>query len=78
MPDNRSSKKEEDNNFYVCLTDALRKKFDADFTAFVSEKKKLIHLSLNKPVFQYSCYKRIITFIRKYWEGRTFFLYHIF
>ena len=61
------------NNFCICLTDALSKRFNIEVIVFVSKKKKHIHLSLNKPLFEYRNYKSIITFIRKYFEERRLF-----
>ena len=54
------------NSFCVSLTDALHSKFSIDVNAFVSKKKEIIHLSLQKPLIKYSLYMQIITFIRKY------------
>ena len=41
------------DNFYVSLTDALSKKFNIDVVIFVSKKKKHVHLSFDKPLFEY-------------------------
>lgn len=61
------------NNFCVCLTDALSKRFKIDVIIFVSKKKKHVRLSLKKPLFEYSNYKSFKTFIRKYFEERIMF-----
>ena len=61
------------NNFCTCLTHALCKRFKIDAIVFVSKKKKHIHLSLDKPLFEHRNYKLIITFIRKYFEERRLF-----
>ena len=53
------------NSFCVCLSEALQSKFDIDVNIFVLKKKKIIHLSLQKPLIQYPFYKRVITFIRE-------------
>ena len=61
------------NSFCVCLSEALQSKFDIDENVFVLKKtKKIIHLLLQKPLIQYLFYKRIITFIRKYWEEKKY------
>ena len=63
----QKKKKKEMNSFCVCLSEALQSKFDIDANIFVlKKKKKIIHLSLQKPLIQYPFYKRTITFIRKY------------
>ena len=71
--DRLKKKKKEMNNFCICFTDALSKRFNIDAIVFVSKKKKDIRLSLNKPLFEYRNYKSIITFIRNYFEERRFF-----
>ena len=66
-------KKKELNCFCECLTDALCSKFDIGANFFVSKKKKkIIHISLKKPLIHYPFYKEIISFIRKYWEERKY------
>ena len=59
------------NNFCLCLTEVLSKRFKID--AMFQKKKKHVHLSLNKPLFEYRNYKPKITFIRKYFEERRYF-----
>ena len=61
-----SQKKKKMNTFCISLRDALSKKFTIDVVTFVSKKKKHIHLSLDKPLFEYRNYESILTFIRKY------------
>ena len=48
-----------------CLIDALQSKFNIDPHVFVSKKKKIVHLSLGKPLINYSNFKSIIRFIKK-------------
>ena len=61
------------NDFCLCLTEALSKRFKIDAIVFVSKKKKHVHLSLNKPLFQYHDYNLVTTFIRKYFEETRYF-----
>ena len=61
------------NHFSLSLTDALSKRFNVDAIVFVSIKKKHIHLSLTKTLFEYHNHKSIITFIRKYFQERRIF-----
>ena len=61
------------NNFCICLTDALSKKFNLEALFLFQKKKKHIHLLLDKPLFEYHNYKSILIFIRKYFEERRFF-----
>ena len=61
------------NSFCECLTEALCLKFNIDANFFVSKKKKIILMSIRKPLIHYSFYKEIISFIRKYWEDRKDF-----
>ena len=55
------------------MTDALCSEFDIDANVFVSKKKKIVHLSLYRPLISYSYFKDIIRFIRKYWKDRKRF-----
>lgn len=61
------------NNFCRGLTDALCSEFDIDMDVFVSKKKKIVHLSLYKPLISYSYFKDIIRFIQTYWKERKHF-----
>ena len=61
------------NGFCTNLTERLINRFKIDATVFVSKKKKHIHLSLKKPLFEHRNYKQIIRFIRKYSEDRIMF-----
>ena len=69
------------NNFCENLGDSLREKFKIEVEVFVSNKKKLVHMSLRKPPISYKFLNRIINFVRKYWNMRKrfypgyFFLY---
>ena len=59
-------------NFCRSLTDAIRIEFNINANVFVSKKKKIVHLSLHKPLIYYPYFKKIISFIRKYWEDRKY------
>ena len=61
------------NSFCRSLTDPIQCEFNIDAKVFVSKKKKIVHLSLRKPLIYYSYFKKIISFIRKYWEDRKYF-----
>ena len=61
------------NSFCVLLADAIRNKFKRDAIVFVSQKKKNIHLSLRKPLYEYSDLRRVVSFIKKYFEDRNMF-----
>ena len=69
----RPKKKKRTNHFCLSLTDTLSKRFNIDAIVFVSIKKKHIHLSLTKPLFEYHNHNSIITFIRKYFQERRIF-----
>lgn len=61
------------NSFCIFLTDAIREKSNIDAIAFASQKKKHVHLSLKKPLYEYPDTRRIVSFIRKYFEDRSMF-----
>ena len=61
------------NTFCVLLTDAIHNKFNVDAKVFVSQKKKHIHLSLKKPLYECPDHRRIVSFIKKYFEDRVTF-----
>ena len=61
------------NSFCRSLTDAIQLEFNINANAFVSGKKKIVHLSLDKPLIYYPFFKQIIRFIRKYSENRKYF-----
>ena len=52
------------NNFCESLGDSLREKFKIEVEVFVSNKKKLVHMSLRKPPISYKFLNRIINFVR--------------
>ena len=61
------------NSFCRSLTDAIQLEFNINANVFVSGKKKIVHLSLHKPLIYYPFFKQIIRFIRKYSESRKYF-----
>ena len=48
----------------------MAEKFGIEFDVFVSKKKKLVHLSLEKPLTSYEFFKDMIEQIRCYWIKR--------
>ena len=60
------------NSFYRCLRQALIEKFNIEVDIYVSKKKKLVHLSLTKPLISYENVKAINNFIRIYWNERKY------
>ena len=62
------------NDFCKALTDFLRLEFEIEVEVFLSEKKKIVHMSLMKPLVSYSFFKDIIRFVRRFW-GRRLQLY---
>ena len=71
-PDKKKQKRKM-NSFCRFLTDAIQFEFHVNAHIFVSKKKKIVHLSLHKPLIYYPYFKKIVTFIRKYWENRKYF-----
>ena len=69
------------NNFCTNLEDSLREEFEIEVEVFISKKKKLVHMSLVKPLISYNFFKDIINIIRDYWNKKQrfypgyFFLY---
>ena len=61
------------NSLCILLTEAISNKFSVDAIVFIPKKKKHIHLSLKKPLYEYSNHRHIITFIRKHFEERIMF-----
>ena len=61
------------NSFCRSLTDAIQLEFNINANVFASRKKKIVHLSLHKPLIYYPFFKQIIRFIRKYSESRKYF-----
>ena len=47
------------NSFWQCLREALIEKFNIYLDIYVSKKKKLVHLSLMKPLISYENVKVI-------------------
>ena len=64
------------NSLCTLLAEVISNKFNIDAIVFISKKKKHIHLSLKKPLYEYSNHNHIITFIRKYFEERIMFCEH--
>ena len=60
------------NNFCKSLAYSIRDEFEIEVDDFVSKKKKLVHMSLAKPLQAYKFFKDIISFIRNYWNSRKF------
>ena len=60
------------NNFCRSLTDAIRFEFNINVNVFVSKKKKIVHVSLHKPLIYYPYFKKIRSFIMKYLEDRKY------
>ena len=62
------------NSFCRCLRQALIEKFNIDVDIYVSKKKKkLVYLSLMKPLMSYENVKAINNFIRTYWNQQKYF-----
>ena len=55
------------NNFCHALTDSLRKKFESEVGVFVSKQKKIVNMSLMKPLVSYKFFNEIIQFIKNFW-----------
>ena len=58
------------NNFCKALTDSLRSEFEIEVEVYVSKKKKMVHMSLIKPLVLSSFFKDIIRFVRRFWGRR--------
>ena len=58
------------NNFCQALTDSLRSEFGIEVEFFISKKKKIVHMSLMKPLISYKFFNDIIKFVRTYWSRR--------
>ena len=61
------------NNFCRQLRLSLSQRFNIDVDVYVSKKKKLVHMSLVKPLFSYCFFKEIIDFVKCYQQKRKFF-----
>ena len=55
------------NNFCRHLRESLSERYNIEVDAFVSKKKKLVHMSLVKPLLTYNFFEEMIVFIRNYW-----------
>ena len=62
------------NNFCMSLTEALAERFNIDVVILVSKKKKHVHLSLKKPLFEFHSFEQIISFIKNSFEKKRMFL----
>ena len=61
------------DNFCQVLADSLREEFEIEVDAFVSKKKKFVHMSLMKALVSYKFLNEIIKFIKKYYYRREKF-----
>ena len=61
------------NNFCHALTDSLRKKFESEVGVFVSKQKKIVNMSLMKPLVSYKFFNEIIQFIKIFWYHKQKF-----
>ena len=61
------------NNFCQVLTDSLKTKFKIEVTVFILKKKKIVHMSLVKPLISYEFFDDIIKLIKKVWNRRQKF-----
>ena len=58
------------NTFRMSLTEALAERFNIDVVILVSKKKKHVHLSLKKPLFEFRSFEQIISFIKNSFEKK--------
>ena len=61
------------NRFCVNLDEFLQREIKIEARAYVSKKKNLVHLSLNRPLLSYNFFDEIIRHIRYYWNRRKYF-----
>ena len=61
------------NSFCENFGGSLCQEFEIEVKVFVSKKKKLVHMSLVKPLIFYKFFNDIIKFIRKYLNMRKRF-----
>lgn len=66
----RQTEEKETNSLCINLGQYLTGEFGIEVDVFVS-KKKLVHLSLEKPLISYDFFKEMIEQIRRYWNKRT-------
>ena len=59
--------------FGCYLKDALSKKFSFDCDAFVSRKKKHVHIAFKISISEYESFDRLVDFISNEWEKRKIF-----
>ena len=59
------------NSFCVNLDEFLQREIKIE--AYVSKKKNLVHLSLNRPLLSYNFFDEIIRHIRYHWNRRKYF-----
>ena len=59
--------------FGCYLKDALSKKFSFDSDAFVSRKKKHVHIAFKISISEYESFDRLVDFISNEWEKRKIF-----
>lgn len=61
------------NSFCINLEEFLQREFKIEARVYVSKSKKLVHLSLNRPLLSYNFFDEIIKHIRYYWNRRKYF-----
>ena len=61
------------NSFCRHLRVSLSQRFSIDVAVCVSKKKKLVHLSLEKPLLSYHSFEEIIQFVNDVWQKRKLF-----
>ena len=44
-----------------------------DLDVYISNKKKIVHMFLDKPLFSYRFFEEIINFVKNYWGKRQLF-----
>ena len=62
------------NNFCKALEESIQREFNIDACVYVSKKKELVYLSLNRPLHSYLFFNKLIAFLKKYWNKRKYFL----
>lgn len=60
-------------NFCRRLRQSLSERFDIYVDVYVSKKKKLVHMSLVKPLLSWYFFEDIIKFVKEYWNKRKCF-----
>ena len=55
------------NRFCRDLKLSLLRRFNIDVDVYISKRKKLVHMSLEKPLFSYQYSEEIINFVNGFW-----------